>query len=195
MVDRDFHDPESMVGISADELLAMTPDGWIHRPFPDGRPGFKLLDPIAPGGYFGTATFYGGGTPGFRTFGTPQPLPVAVLNESLELPTLGELARPIADEDLTQIPHLISTARALLASGLVRVWRDDLNGTSAVVLRRREALSALDDRSNWVPPEMPDALRLATPVLLLDATARGRRALRRYPRRPLSLRRPPSVRA
>lgn len=192
MVERNFSDPESMVGATAEEVAAMKPEGWLIRPFPDGRQGFQMLDPGTPAGAIGSISYHFG-TPGFRVFTTRPPTPIFILNEALEMPTVGTLARGYSGTvdgsyTATDVSILADAALLLLKSGLIQLWEDSLGADDAVLLKKSPATSALEDRSNWLPSASRAPVS-SKPALFLDITKKGRDALRDLDRKPLKLRR------
>ncbi len=172
-----------MVGATAAEVAAMKPEGWLMLPFPDGRQGFHLLDPGHPAGVSGSISFHFG-TPGYRTF-TVRPSPAEfVLNEALELPALGTLARDFASDSegrptAADISVLAGTIGKLIRSRLLRVWEDLLDDEPARLLRRRDAVIAVASQLNGVVSSGDGSGERAASVLFVDATEKGRRVLRK----------------
>jgi hypothetical protein len=190
MAQRDFSDPESMAGATAEEVAAMKPEGWLVRPFPDRRRGFQMLDPWMPPGAVGSISYHFG-TPGYRTFSTRPPTPIFILNEALEMPSLGTLAREYADavdgsEADAGISSLIPFSIGLLRARLIRLWEDTLGCEEAVLLDRSRGVKALEDTSNWLSRDTQSPTR-AQSALFLDVTRKGRKVLRELDRKPLKL--------
>ena len=67
---RNLLDPQSTVGATAEEFLALKPPGWLVRPLPGGRPGFRMISPDKMPGAYGTVTYYGSGSPDWLRFPT-----------------------------------------------------------------------------------------------------------------------------
>jgi hypothetical protein len=190
MVERRFDDPQSMVGITADELLRMKPDGWLVRPHPPGHEGFRMISPgKLPGGYGSIA--WHGATPGFLRF-TERPEPgLWVLNQSLEAPSFADLLRSwIGDypADHTQaapaIEVLVQSSEWLLANGFVVVFEDRLEGDVLDLVPAARARDAIRDPLNWWRSERDPSTVSAHSVFLLDATNPGRAELARAASRP-----------
>jgi hypothetical protein len=183
MVERRFDDPQSMIGITAEELLAMKPDGWLVRPHPPGHDGFRMISPgKLPGGY-GSISWHGP-TPGFLRFEErPEPR-LWVLNQSLEAPSFADLLRSwIGDcpsdprEAAAGTDLLARASEFLVAKRWVVVFEDPLEGDSLKFPSDRRAVDAIRDPMNWWRSEEDPSVVRARSVFLLDVTDPGRSEL------------------
>src|SRR4051794_7036234 len=82
-----------MVGASTAEVMAVLPDGWIVYPFPDGRPGFRAVDPgPLPGQQGSLGTHLApGGNPYIMRLPRDAEVHLYVLNKCWELHTFASL--------------------------------------------------------------------------------------------------------
>jgi hypothetical protein len=184
MVERSFSVPESLAGATPEEVAAMMPEGWIIRPFPDGRTGFQMLDPGKLPGGLGSISYHDR-IPDYLSFTSRPPAELFVLNESLECPTLSTLARSFTDDiegthNAGDLRSLTTAAAALVRSGHVRVWEDSLGASPAVLLRERQARAAVLEHPNWFREETDAGVARATSVFMLDTTAKGRSSLQNF---------------
>jgi hypothetical protein len=180
---RSLSDPQSVVGATAEELLALKPPGWLVRPLPGGRPGFRLISPGKMPGSLGTVTFHGGGSPGWLHFSSkPEPW-MFVLNSAVELQMLAEIlagwALPAesAGAAAPDIPRLADAAQWLVRDGLVDVYQDPLDTDELILVDARDAASAVADPQNWWRDDSDPATEPASSVFALSITEQGRRAL------------------
>lgn len=189
MTRRSLSDPASLVGASAEEILALKPEGWLVRPFPGGHPGFRMVSPGRLPGAAGTVSYHGP-TPGFLTFSTrPQP-PVFVLNSALEHPLLVEVLREwsMSGGALDDVPELARWTGRLVRDGLVTVHEDHLVGVELTPVPRDQAERVVADPLNWWRDEDDATVPAATSVFALDATESGRRHLAALGAEPISTR-------
>lgn len=172
-----------MRGVSAEQVLAMKPPGWLVRPFPAGHGGFKMISPGRMPGARGVIGWYEGGRPGLRTFAEKPAPREFVLNSALEQPMLVEVlaawARPAdsAGAAVSTIPMLSAVTQQLVRDDALRVYEDPLLGDELRLLDRRDALEAVADPLNWWRDEADARVPAAASVIVLDATATGRAVL------------------
>ncbi|GAA4202257.1 hypothetical protein [Actinocatenispora rupis] len=178
MPDRDFANPRSMAGLSADEILAMKPAGWLVRPFGAGRAGFRMISPGPMPGAYGSVCHHPA-TPGFQVFAERPEPDLFVLNRALEHPQLVDLlVRWCRDDEQPQptVPVLSAAVESLLARRLVDVYEDDLHSPTLLLLGQPDARRAVREPLNWWrAADGTDGS--AESVYLVATTARGRRAL------------------
>lgn len=169
-----------MVGATPEEVLALTPPGWLVRPFPGGHPGFRMMSPGRLPGSSGTISVHGP-TPEFQYFETrPQPR-LFMLNCVLEHPVLVEVLSSWSGSSgdigdvASEIPQLARATENLVRDGLITVYEDDLVGDELTLLPRDRAVRVVADRLNWWRDEDDVTVPAATSVFALDITALGRR--------------------
>lgn len=191
---RSLSDPQSMVGATPEELLALKPPGWLVRPLPGGSPGFRMISPGKMPGSQGTVTYHPGGSPGYLRFSAKPEPRLFVLNSAAEQQLLAEIlagwALPAesAGSAAPDIPRLADAAQRLVRDSLVDVYRDPLDTDDLVLLPRNDAATAVADPQNWWRDDSDPATEPASSVFALSITGKGRKALaataQRQPRRP-----------
>lgn len=144
-----------MVGVSADEILAMKPSGWLVRPFGAGRAGFRMISPGPMPGAYGNVCHHPA-TPGFQVFAERPEPDLFVLNRALEHPQLVDLlVRWCRDDEQPQptVPVLSAAVESLLARRLVDVYEDDLHSPTLLLLGNPTRAAPYANRSTGgVPP-------------------------------------------
>lgn len=185
MVIRNLSKPETMVGVSGEELRAMCPPGWLVRPFPAPHPGFRLLAPDALPGSTGVITFYGGAIRGVRRFESrPSPADF-LLNVALEHPTLVEALKGWMDFDPAKtdversIDELVAALTRLVTDGTIAVHEDPLDGDQDEIRRLspQEAAVAVSSHDRWwIDPDRSADARAASVLVIdrIDAHTHGR---------------------
>lgn len=183
MVKRSLSDPASMVGATAEEVLALKPPGWLVRPFPAGQAGFRMISPGKMPGGRGTISYYGGGTRNWQHFRTkPEPW-LFVLNSAAEHQLLVEIlaawALPAesAGAAASDIPRLADAAARLIRDRLAQVYLDPLDQDELLLLEEAQAVRAVADVRNWWRDEDDPAAEAATFVLAMSTTQKGRKRL------------------
>jgi hypothetical protein len=182
MVERNLSDPSSMVGVTRAQLLAMKPPGWLERPLPPPHTSFRLLAPGKLPGAAGAITSLDA-IPEWREYPDREPLPMWLLNETLESPVLPALAVDCSPErdgriDPLHIREVAGATWGLISAGLVQVWKDSLRGIELELLPKSQSLYAVLDWGNWVRDENDPDVPSAASIPMLDPTKRGRRVLR-----------------
>jgi hypothetical protein len=183
VVKRSLSDPASMAGATAEEVLALKPSGWLVRPFPAGRAGFRMVSPGKMPGALGTISYYGGGSPGWRDFRTkPEPW-LFVLNSAtahqllVEILAAWALPAESAGAAASDIPRLADATGGLIRDRLVQVHLDPLDQDELLLLDPAQAMSAVADVRNWWRDENDQAAEPATFVLAVSITEKGRKRL------------------
>lgn len=190
MTPRDFNDPQSMVGASRDEVLAMRPPGWLVRPIPGARGGFKLISPGRMPGARGVIAWYDGGRPGLRTFADRPPARVFALNcaveQSMLVEVLGSWEEPAegAGAATDALPMLIDAVSDLLRDARVHAYEDHLQGDELTLLDLHAALAAVAAPLNWWRDEADASVPPAESVIVLDITDAGKAELTAWDPRP-----------
>lgn len=169
-----------MVGSSSAEVMAALPEGWIVYPFPDGRSGFRAVDPGPLPGQYGSAGVHLEGNPHIRILTEDAPVHVYLLNECWELHTFGSLVhgRSTAPDGSYSVELAQETAYAAMlleANGLVRVWETDLVTGDSKLLSSVEGKEAMSWSGNWRREDGDPPTRI---IYSLDFTKRGRRLTR-----------------
>jgi hypothetical protein len=183
VVKRRLSDPASMVGATAEELLALKPPGWLVRPLPASRRGFRIISPGKMPGGRGTIAYHSGGTRGWLQLPDhPEPW-LFVLNSATEHPLLVEIlagwALPAesAGTAASDIPRLAEATGRLIGDDLVHVYLDPLDRDDLVLLDRDRALREVADVRNWWRDENDQAVEPATFILAVSITDRGSKRL------------------
>jgi hypothetical protein len=189
MVERRFSEPQSLVGASADEVLAMKPEGWLVRPFPEGVGGFRMLSPGKMPGRDGIIEYHVGGSPNFVA-NMVGPTPAAhVLNGAAESQQLVDILNSGVDPDVpaedrrAAVAELIPAASWLVAHGRIRVYEDDLISAELRLLDRKSAIHEVEQIRNWWVDETDSNDIAVTSVYVTQITAKGVRELLRTRRR------------
>lgn len=167
-----------MVGASAEELLALKPAGWLVRPLPGGRGGFRMISPGKMPGGRGTVTYY----PGTRGWVPLPDLPepwLLVLNSATEhkllVEILAEWAQPAesAGAAASDIPRLAAATGRLIRKGLIQVYLDRLDREELELLERDRALREVADARNWWRDQNDQAVEPAAFILAVSVTEQG----------------------
>jgi hypothetical protein len=168
-----------MAGATAEEMLALKPPGWLVRPLPAGRPGFRMISPGKMSGSYGTVSFHRGGSPGVLRFSArPEPW-LFVLNSAAEHLMLVEIlagwASPAASPGaaVSDIPRLAGAAQRLVRDRLVQVYLDPLDSSELVAVHGEQAEDAVADPQNWWRDDDDASAEPATQVFALSFTEKG----------------------
>lgn len=174
-----------MVGASPEQVLARKPPGWLERPLPGGRPGFRMISPGKMPGSRGAVTYYGSGSPEWLDFPTkPEPW-LFVLNSAAEHELLVQIlaawALPAESPGaaVSDIPRLADATQRLVRDHLIQVFRDSLDSEPALPLEGEQAINAVADAHNWWRDETDATVEPATSILAIAITDQGREKLAR----------------
>lgn len=193
----------SLIGARPDQMeRALNLEGFIRRPLPPGRDGYRLLGPGKLPGAKSNASFLPGGC-GYRTFSSRPEAWLVILNSAAEQAMLSgileewagypsgrgytaRLARPaerLARRVLRDvyrdrlIARLAGAASGLAREGLIKVYRDPLQGEQLTLLDSDRASRELADPLNWWRDEDNPDVPPAGHLIVLDITGQGQRAL------------------
>lgn len=178
VVERSLSDPASLVGASAEELLALKPPGWLIRPLPGGRGGFRMISPGKMPGGRGTITCHTGTRGWVQLPDHPEPW-LLVLNSATEhmllVEILADWARPAhsAGAAAADIPRLADATGRLIRAGLVQLYLDPLDRDELEPVGRGRALREVADVRNWWRDENDQATGPAAFILAVSITDKG----------------------
>jgi hypothetical protein len=184
MVERRLNDPASMAGASVEELMALRPEGWLTRPMPNGRGGFRWLAPGKLPGQDGFTGYFTEKTHALRLDGVTATPALHILNHSAEFHPLSDIATDANGKNTdaarrrSSIAGCMRETRTLLHRKLITVWEDDLIGPELRELPSGEAEIVLANPTNWWTDEENFGEYQRQAIYVLAITDAGIGALR-----------------
>lgn len=178
VVERSLSDPASLVGASAEELLALKPPGWLVRPLPGGGGGFRMISPGKMPGGRGTITCCTETRGWVQLPDSPEPW-LLVLNSATEhmllVEILADWARPAhsAGAAASDIPRLADATGRLIRAGLVQIYLDPLDREELELVERDRAMREVADVRNWWRDENDQTTDPAAFILAVSITDKG----------------------